>query len=229
MKRGYRQTSEHVRKRIAARLHTLRTKPKPLSAEELKRRYWGTKETCVDIAHGCGVDPKTVWAWMRFYGIPTRPRGSGSAVSNLIIGSGPANAFYGRKHSLKTKKRLSEISIADGRLPWGKNNPHPRLTGKNHPSWKGGCTPERQSFYASDEWKLACQLVWKRADAKCERCGANHREKHRRGTFHIHHVASFQVERLRSKPNNLVLLCKRCHRWVHSRHNKKGELITSCP
>jgi predicted HNH restriction endonuclease len=46
-----------------------------------------------------------------------------------------------------------------------------------------------------------------------------------RGTFHIHHVVSFMVRELRAEPDNLVLLCKKCHLFVHSRKNKTSEFI----
>lgn len=204
---------------MSARLATLRHKPRPLSKRDMKRRYWDDGKSCVDIAREVGVDPKTVWAWMRFYGIETRPRGN---VANLSTGAGKANGFYGRKHSRATKRRLRAIAIADGRLPWGKNNPHPRPRGKDHPSWKGGCSAERQAFYASNKWKIVAPRVWTRDKSTCRRCG----KLHARGkAFDIHHIVPFTSRKLRAVLSNLILLCEPCHYWVHSRLNSKRRFL----
>jgi predicted HNH restriction endonuclease len=119
------------------------------------------------------------------------------------------------------------MALLDGRVPYLKNGVH-WLKGRpssDHPTWKGGITPERQSFYSSREWKTACVAVWKRADAKCERCKKDHRILGNRGTFHVHHIVSFRVKRLRSKVSNLAILCAACHRFVHSKKNKKKEFL----
>ncbi len=52
----------------------------------------------------------------------------------------------------------------------------------------------------------------------CVRCGDT---RH----LHYHHVASFAEEHLRADPENLVLLCKPCHDWTHSKANANRELI----
>ena len=92
--------------------------------------------------------------------------------------------------------------------------------------WKGGITPERQSFYNSPEWKATIRAIWIRDQCTCQRCGRKpprHGPKHNRG--HVHHIVSFQVRELRLDLDNLVLLCADCHRWVHSRANILKELV----
>ena len=98
------------------------------------------------IAREVGRDGKSVWNWLAQYEIPRRPRGHNHENNLTKDGS----SFRGKSHSDETKKRLSEISKADGRVPWGKNNPHPLKGGEpeNHPAYKGGLTPERQAFYS---------------------------------------------------------------------------------
>ena len=125
------------------------------------------------------------------------------------------------------KKNLSKISKEDGRVPWGKNNPHPikGIEKEKHPNYKGGLTPERQSFYSSIEWVEVVKEVWKRDKAICQRCGNNHNQEKTRGTFHIHHIVTFQVRELRAELSNLILLCKECHRWVHSNQNINKDYI----
>lgn len=136
----------------------------------------------------------------------------------------------GRVLSDETKEKLRQARIKDGSkglfLPNG-DHVLKGKTGKDHPSWKGGGTPERQAFYASDEWKSACVDVWQRSDAKCERCGMDHRGIDRdEYKFHVHHVYSFtKYPEHRSDVDNLMLLCQDCHRWVHSKKNKKRLFI----
>lgn len=174
------------------------------------------------IAREVGRDGKSVWNWLSLYGIKTRPRGHDT--SHLPK---DGSATKGFKHSEETKKRLSKIAIADGRVPWGKGNePYWRgVTGADHPSFKGGLTPERQAVYSSQEWVSAVKEVWKRDNATCQCCGKHHNTAETRGTFHIHHIVSFQVKELRTEAGNLVLLCKECHKFVHSKRNTAKQFI----
>ena len=93
---------------------------------------------------------------------------------------------------------------------------------ENHPYWKGGITPDRQDFYSTSEWKKVYPQVWKRDKAICQKCGI---EKNNDIQFHIHHIVSFQDKSLRCDINNLVLLCKDCHIFVHSNSNISKEFI----
>jgi len=95
--------------------------------------------------------------------------------------------------------------------------------GENHAEWQGG-TPDRQRLYSSKEWKAAALLVWKRDNGHCQRCGV--RKESYRKPFHIHHIVSFvSDESLRAEPSNLILLCEKCHKWVHSLKNVNKEFI----
>ena len=226
VRRGYVQAAAHVRKRIASRLKTLRAKPRPVSREWLKKKYWGEKLNMVQIGALLGWDPKTIWEWMKFYGIKTRPRG-GFTSPNCFV-KGQTSLFKGRRHTKETRARLSAQALADGRRPWGKSLV-PYWSGRGgpqHPAWKGGRTPERQAFYASVAWKRRVVGVWKRDDAKCRRCRLDHRTVIRgKMRFHIHHIDSFTIRSRRAVLNNLLLLCDPCHRWIHSNKNKKGEYL----
>ena len=223
--RGYVQTDAHVLARIAARLATLAAKPKPVSKDWLVSHYALLGIDCVQIGGMVGKDPKTIWSWMKHYGIETRPRGSDK---RQWFSKGHASPFAGRKHSEETKEAIRRARLADGRVPYLlKNGEHAMRgrTGDKHPGWKGGRTPERQAFYASTEWKEACKSVWTRANALCERCGTDHRAEGMRGTFHVHHIVSFQVRELRATVSNLALLCDKCHRFVHSKRNTTREFL----
>jgi len=121
------------------------------------------------------------------------------------------------KHDIKRRT----VSEARSIKYWGcsgKDNPMFGKTGKLNPNWKGNCTQERQLFYASSEWKNVCSQVYKRDNAKCKRCGHD-------GKMHVHHIISFSKKKYRADINNLVLLCVKCHRFVHSRKNVNKEYI----
>jgi thymidylate synthase (FAD) len=105
----------------------------------------------------------------------------------------------------------------------GKDNPMYNKKGNLSPNWKGGVSTERQGFYSNKEWKNACTQVWKRDKATCQRCEIKADEG---VPLHIHHIESFANKKLRSDINNLILLCKVCHNWVHSRKNLKKEFLS---
>lgn len=190
----------------------------------LEFEYVTNGKSANQIAREIGRDPKRVWEWIVDYGIPTKPRGTDYGQN---IKKGQKSYFAGRKHSEETKKKLSDIAKADGRRPYKPEN-GPPMKGKKGAeanNWKGGVTPERQALYSSEPWINAVKAVWARDKAICQRCGANHNSE-LRGTFHIHHIVSFadSVE-LRAVPENLVLLCKKCHLWVHSKKNTTKQFI----
>lgn len=192
--------------------------------EWLINEYITKKRTCNDIAKELNKDPKTIWSWLKKNEIPTRSRGGDSSSGSFKKGS---NLWKGKKHSQETKNKIRDARIKDGHVPYLKNGVHwmKGLESKNHPNFKGGLTTERQSFYSSREWSDAVKKVWKRDNAICKKCGKNHNEEKNRGNFHIHHLVSFQVRELRSEVSNLILLCKECHRWVHSKKNINKQFI----
>ena len=131
--------------------------------------------------------------------------------------------FWLNKYGIK-RRNTSESRKVKYWGSSGENNPMWGIKGEKNHAWKGGSTPERQLFYESAEWKKACSAVWKRDNATCQRCmlkkGVNPDMQ-----FHIHHIISFAHKAYRTDVDNLVLLCKSCHNWVHSKRNKNRELI----
>lgn len=200
---------------------------KPVTREWLHEQYVDKGRDCPDIAKEVHRDPKSVWNWLKDFGIPTRPRGLNWS-RNLIIGSGSDNGFYGRRHSRKVRTRLREQKIRSGHVPYLRNGQHWMKTAKKDelPNWKGGITPERQAMYASKEWGKAFRAVWKRDKATCQRC----KKKHEKGCpFDVHHIVGFACRELRTEVSNLVLLCEKCHYWVHGPKNRKGRFLKPCP
>lgn len=191
--------------------------------EGLRRRYWDEGKSCVEIGSELGRDPTTVRLWMVHFGIPTRPRGSNEAVH---FKKGEPSTFAGKKHSPETRELIRSQSLADGRVPYLRAGKHWLKTVPKweHPKWKGGITPERQAFYATEEWKTVAAAVWERAGGCCERCKVHQSE--RRSRFHIHHLSGFGIVALRAVLENLALLCRQCHGFVHSRGNAAREFLT---
>ena len=129
--------------------------------------------------------------------------------------------YFLNKHEIPRR----EMRVIRGNKHWGLvgvDNPMWNKKGELNPNWRGGITPERQSFYQSQEWKDACVEVWRRDKALCQRCGI------KKGTdmpFHIHHIEGFASKELRAILSNLILLCEGCHQWVHSRKNVAHDFI----
>ncbi len=92
---------------------------------------------------------------------------------------------------------------------------------ENHPNWKGGITSERLAYYSRAEWKEIAKAIWKRDAGTCQRCDTHQSEKE--NSFNIHHIVDFETIKLRDVHDNLVLLCKECHSFVHSKKNVNGE------
>jgi hypothetical protein len=130
--------------------------------------------------------------------------------------------FAGRKHSTESLIKIEQATRARGGAPYLKNGVHwlKGRSGSINPNWKGGITPERQTFYRSVEWKACVKAVWKRDDAKCRRCGLDYRTVNRKlRRFDLHHIDSFAVVERRCDFENVVLFCESCHDWVHSSEN----------
>lgn len=198
--------------------------PRPPAAF-LRALYIDQQLGCPDIGRLFERDAKTVLYWLRQAGIQTRPRGSDQR-QHFRKGGDP-RSFAGTKHSAETRLKIAASSA--GRKPYLRDGQHWLRTvpADQNPNWKGGCTPERQEFYRTAEWKAACRAVWRRANACCERCDLDWRtvDRETEPTFHVHHIVSFQVKALRAVVSNLVLLCRPCHLWVHSNANAGREFL----
>lgn len=196
---------------------------KPVDRDWLYQKYIVEGLNCNQIAVLVNRNSKRVWEWLRDYNIPTR--GRGKTGNHLRATQHP---MLGKHQSAEAREKIRQARLRDGRVPYLKNGVH-HLKGKRGaetPNWKGGCTPERQATYGTQEWKDAVKTVWKRDNATCQRCGL-HRSRARKEDvdFDIHHIASFAVKELRCEPSNLVLLCEPCHYWVHSSDNVNKEFL----
>lgn len=186
--------------------------------EWLYEQYVVKGRTANDIAKEVNRDSKRVWEWIRDYGIETRKRGYGD--TSVWFKEGEESAFKWHHHTKEVKEQQRQRRLNDGHVPYLVNGEHwLKQKGKHPASWRGGVTPERQAVYSSPKWKKAVKEVWKREDATCQLCGKRQNES-RDELFHIHHIYPFaDYPRLRTNPDNLVLLCRECHLFVHSKEN----------
>lgn len=190
----------------------------------LEDQYFNKGKSVAEIARIINRNPKRVLEWFNDYGIKIKGRGQHENCNKFKKGN--VSSFKGRKHSEITKNKLREISLKDGRVPYLKDGVHWLHYYNLKPaSWKGGVTPERQAMYSSDKWKECVKHVWKRDNATCQRCGKKHNDGNR-NTFNIHHIYPFaKYKHLRCQPDVLVLLCRDCHLFVHSKKNINHEFM----
>lgn len=129
-----------------------------------------------------------------------------------------SNDFYVKFGRAKEAKYCS----IKCRQPNTKGIKRPQTTGSKNGNYKGGGTKDKQSFYTSIEWKMVCESIYDRDEYKCRRC----KVKKRHGLlFHTHHIAPYCYVKTRLDPLNLVLLCKPCHNFVHSKLNITKEFL----
>jgi len=202
-------------------------KPAGVTRDWLMEKYVVEGLDCAEIGRLVGRDTKRVWEWVRDYGIETRPRGS--SVSKQWQQGRRVHAG-GFPHTDAVKEKIRQDRIRDGRKPYQMPDGSHYMKGRRgeaHHGWRGGLTPEREAVAKSDEWIAAVKAVWHRANAKCERCGKDHRtvDNRTKDGFHIHHIIPFESVKHRTEVLNLVLLCRSCHHFVHSKKNVNREFI----
>ena len=201
--------------------------------EWLYQKYVVEGLDCPAIAKIVNRDTKRVWEWLKNLNIPTRSRGNGNGSLKTRRKRGDAGTFTGKTHSPESREKIRQARLRDGCVPYLKDG-KPWMKGRAGPlstNWKGGLTPERQRIMMTLEWKKAVKKVWKRDKATCQRCQkklADLREQNKQAKLHMHHIVNFADDpssKMSCNPNNLVLLCSPCHKWVHSRKNVNSLFI----
>lgn len=128
--------------------------------------------------------------------------------------------FWLAKHNIK----IRSISQARKIKYWGlkgEDNPMFNKIGELNSNWKGGISKFSRKFYSSKKWKDICKKVWNRDNNVCQRCKIKYYEGL---PFHVHHIKSITEDNYQLI--NLILLCKNCHDFIHSKLNKNREFIS---
>lgn len=195
------------------------------SKEWLYQKYIIEGLGTYEIANLVNRDPKRVYEWLKQDGIQLRTQHDAVVEFNKRETTREKRSLKRKGVALTTEQRDKISKSRTGKhYPklQGAGNGMFGRTGTNSPAWKGGLTPERQALYSSLEWTKVVKDVWKRDAATCQKCGCL---KQKDITFEIHHIVSFAVKELRAELSNLVLLCRKCHKFVHSRKNVDKEFI----
>lgn len=167
-------------------------------------------------------EPQPHWEydWL-FIEYETKQRSTGDISEQ--VGCTEANILYWlRKHGIP-RRTISEARQVKRWGAAGENNPMFGRLGEASPTWKGGITPERQKQYSRSAWKKIKREVLERDKHTCQRCGCRPEGKR---AIHAHHIKSWdEYPALRLDANNIVTLCRACHRWVHSKANTGNEFL----
>ena len=119
-------------------------------------------------------------------------------------GCGSDNCNYG-KHPIPWNKDLKTGSLQRNSFTFTKGDI--RLIGENNPNWKDGISREPYPFDFDDELR---ELIRRRDNYKCRKCGCPQEENVRK--LSIHHR---DYDKQNCDPKNLVSLCTVCHSEVN--------------
>lgn len=112
---------------------------------------------------------------------------------------GSRNPFYGKHHSEKTRRILSE-----------------RSSGENCAFWKGGVTLKNQVIRTGIEIRLWREAVFARDSYTCQKT------KIRGGELQSHHIKNFaEYPELRFAIDNGITFSKKVHNEFHKKYGKK--------
>jgi len=181
------------------------------SADWLRQKYLVEELSTYDIAKIVGCDPKTVYSWVKKFGIPTRPRGLNlKGQDNYMAQEGVVNPFSGKQHSLETRTLLSEKAIGRPGLS-GKKNPMYGKRGEKHHNWRGGKTPAYLQGRQTAEYVAWRNAVIARDGKQCRLCGRTDR-------YHAHHLLPYtKYPELAFDVHNGMILCPTCHNKLDGR------------
>ena len=87
--------------------------------------------------------------------------------------------------------------------------------GENSPTWQGG----KGHHYTGGFWTQR-NKARKRDDYTCQRCGVTEKEFGQQ--MSVHHIKNYRLFSNKTEANeldNLICLCEKCHRFVHSNAN----------
>jgi 5-methylcytosine-specific restriction endonuclease McrA len=79
---------------------------------------------------------------------------------------------------------------------------------------------EIHRFYKSVPWQVAREIKMRKANGKCERCGALGEEVHHKIRLTVLNVTNPEIS---LNQENLELLCKKCHNAEHKRFSKQQQ------
>jgi hypothetical protein len=129
---------------------------------------------------------------------------------------GENHPFFRKHHSEETKKKMSDAHKGENSFWYGKHftkatrkKMSEATKGENNPNYKDGISLKefKDAFgIEHSEWKKLAQEIRKRDNFTCQFCG-------KKGATEVHHIIPKRIK-INNSPDNLITLCKSCHRKV---------------
>ena len=155
----------------------------------------------------------------------TRERMSKRMIGNKINKGrfGKLNGHYGKKHSERTKKTMSELRKGKKLSIEAKRKLSNLNKGNKTHLWKGGITPKNLKIRQGIEFRLWRESVFARDNWTCQKY------RIRGCKLHSHHIQNFSdYPELRFAIDNGITLSEKAHKEFHKkygyRHNTLEQL-----
>lgn len=163
--------------------------------------------------------------------------------SKRLISLNNTRHFLGKKHTLESRKKMSESH--KGQASWNKGTKG--IMNPNETSFKKGVSPWNKGKEMSEDYKVNCSLaqtgkevfdgfykskntrlrrrskykawresIFKRDDYTCQDCGVRGDYLHAHHKIPLKEVLKERKNGLLFDTNNGITLCKRCHFKIHS-------------
>lgn len=133
---------------------------------------------------------------------------------------GKGNSFYGKKHSLASRMKISQS--LKGRTAWNKGKSYPAVKGEKNPAWRGGVSSQYHKDRSSTRYKEWREAVYARDKYTCIFCGDA-----QGGNLEPDHIKPFAFfPELRFDVSNGRTLCKDCHMQTDTWGNKAKVLYS---
>ncbi len=167
-------------------------------------------------------EPKPHWdkSWLKreyvdnFRSASSIAKESGCTEENIL--------YWLRKHKIPRR----DITTIRSKKYWGLTGESNGMFGRFgslNPNYKDGSTPKRQMMYARSSGKEFLVAVYARDKYRCVNCGNKCTGPK---TLHAHHIKPWAGNiKLRFDMSNMVTLCHKCHRWVHSKQNTERKFL----
>ena len=164
-------------------------------------------------------DRKSFWDRDFMYNLYVNQKKSSKEIAEMFGITAAAVQYWLRKQNIK-RRNTSEVRKLKHLGSSGVDNPMYGKYGQKNPNYKGGVTPIRQTIYSRIPWKEIAKKVKERANGHCERCGMSNNR------LHIHHIKPLKNgNEIVCHIDDLIVLCPKCHGFIHSKKNTEKELL----
>lgn len=187
-----------------------------IDPDMLRSKYLVEGQSDRQIAAALNVPEHRVYLARKAAGIPSRPRGHN--LSGALRPQHDYGHWRGKSRAPETRQKISAAAQTQTNRPSGQFHPMFGKQGAANPNYKHGNSPERQRIYSTYQWRCLIEFVYLRDGGRCRRCGLEIPFDHKQQ--HHHHFWSWdEYPEFRLHPDNVMLICRTCHEWIHSSLN----------